>query len=174
MNCYTFKDRVSDYLDKKLSFNEKKSFEKQLKACLCCYEIYNGVKNLIFSSKSLKKLSVSSDFNKNLFVKIKRTKNPNQINFYKKNIFGYKPKYLLGSFVSSLLIVFILLNLSNNKNSEIFNFQSKNENNLLKNNEPLPVFSNESVFDSIVDSTQKNNNLNNFLNPKGQTVDYTP
>lgn len=174
MNCYTFKDRVSDYLEKKLSIYDKKSFEKQLKACLCCSEIYYGVKSLIFSSKKLNKVSVSSDFNKNLFVKIKKTKNPNQVKFYSKNFFGYKPKYIFGSFISSLMILFIILNLFDNKNSEVINIQPKNENNILKNNQPLPVFSNQSVIDSIVDSTQKNNIKNNFLNSKGQTVDYTP
>ena len=174
MNCYTFKDRGSDYLDKKLSIYEKKSFEKQLKACLCCSEIYYGVKSLIFSSKKLNQVSVSSDFNKNLFVKIKKTKNPNEVKFYNKSFFGYKPKYIFGSFVSSVMILFIILNLFGNKNSEVINIQPKNENNILKNNQPLPVFSNQSVIDSIVDSTQKNNIKNNFLNSKGQTVDYTP
>ncbi len=174
MNCYTFKDRVSDYLEKKLSIYDKKSFEKQLKTCLCCSEIYYGVKSLIFSSKKLNKVSVSSDFNKNLFVKIKKTKNPNQVKFYNKNFFGYKSKYIFGSFVSSLMILFIILNLFDNKNSEVINIQPKNENNILKNNQPLPIFSNQSVIDSIVDSTQKNNIKNNFLNSKGQTVDYTP
>ena len=81
MNCYTFKDRVSDYLDKKLSIYEKKSFEKQLKACLCCSEIYYGVKSLIFSSKKLNQVSVSSDFKKNFFFKIKKTKNQKKIKF---------------------------------------------------------------------------------------------
>ena len=72
------------------------------------------------------------------------------------------------------MILFIILNLFDNKNSEVINIQPKNENNILKNNQPLPVFSNQSVIDSIVDSTQKNNIKNNFLNSKGQTVDYTP
>ena len=40
-------------------------------------------------------------------------------------VFGYKPKYIFGSFVSSVMILFIILNLFGNKNSEVINIQPK-------------------------------------------------
>ncbi len=172
MNCYTFKDRVSDYLDKKLSFKELKSYEQKLKACTCCSEIHNGVKSLIKSSKKLKQLSVSSDFNSKLFLNLKKSKDPNENIFYKKNFYGYNPKYLLGSFVSTICIFIIIFNLFNNSSKDTSDLKSISEDNFLNINKPN-TFSNESNIDSIVDSTQKHNR-NNFLKPRGKTVDFTP
>ena len=173
MNCYTFKDRVSDYLDKKLSLKEIKSYEQKLKACICCSEIHNGVKSLIKSSKKLKHLSVSPDFNSKLFINLKKSKNPNENIFYKKNFYGYKPKYLLGTFVSTILIFMIIFNLSNNNSKYTSDVQSTSEDNLLNINKPNTFLSNESNIDSIADSTQRKNK-NNFLKPRGKTVDFTP
>lgn len=173
MNCYTFKDRVSDYLDKKLSFKDIKSYEQQLKACECCSKIHNGVKSLIKSSKKLKQLSVSSDFNNKLFLSLKKSKNANENIFYNKNFYGYKPKYILGSLVSTFLIFMIIFNISNNNSNEVINFEPTSEKNLLNMNKPNAILSNESNIDSIADSSQKNNK-NNFLNSRGQAVDFTP
>jgi len=40
-------------------------------------------------------------------------------------------------------------------------------------NKPNTILSNESNIDSIADSTQRKNK-NNFLKPRGKTVDFTP
>jgi len=170
MNCYTFKDKISEYLENKLSINEINFYENHKKKCNDCSDTHHGVKNIIELSKNLDKVFLPSDFNSQLFLKLKNNKD----NILKRNFFGYKPQYLIGSFFASLIIFIIIFNLSENKDSNILDFQSTTQNSYINKNDSNLLLTNDAIKDSILDSIDKKIKIDNFLNSNAKTVDYIP
>ena len=174
MNCYNFKDKISEYLENKLSINDINSYENHKKKCNDCSDTHYGVKNIIGSSKNLDKLLLSSDFNNRLFSKIRNKNNIIDNNILNRNFFGYKPQYLIGSFFASIIIFFIIFNLNEYQDSNISTFQSSEQNNYLNKNDSNLLLTNDALEDSTLDSIDKKNIIDNFLNSKVKTVDYIP
>jgi len=174
MNCYTFKDKISEYLESQLSINQINSYKNHKKKCNDCSNTHYGVKNIIESTKNLDKLFLSSDFNSRLFLKLRNKNNNINKNILNKNFFGYKPQYLIGSFFAFFIIFMIIFNLTENQGSNIPEFQSSTQNNNLDNNDSNLLLTNDAIEDSTSDSIDKKNIIDNFLNSKAKTVDYIP
>lgn len=106
-NCYKFKSLISNYIDKEISFRERKFFESHLSDCTSCEAIYSSITATKAQMQNLPKIKVSDDFMKTLRAKILTDRN-SKILASQASGFSLKKLPLYTYALSSLMIVVIV------------------------------------------------------------------
>jgi hypothetical protein len=70
MDCYTFENHISEYIDGELKVGVRKSFTEHKSNCILCKEKLEDIMQMVKSLPSLEKLETSSQFMNNLQHKI--------------------------------------------------------------------------------------------------------
>ncbi len=102
MNCYNFKNIISDYLDNNLPHLMRIEADEHLENCENCRIKLAEMKNILNSLHNLPKLKTSEDFNDKLLKKIEKHKSQKQF-IFKQFLYKYSQP------LSSAVAVFILL-----------------------------------------------------------------
>jgi len=66
MNCYQFRNFISNFIDENISFKNRQAFQEHLNECPVCQKIYSSILATRQNMLSLPKISVSDDFKLNL------------------------------------------------------------------------------------------------------------
>lgn len=74
-NCYKFKSLISNYIDKEISFKERKFFESHLEECVECKATYASISATRNHMQNLPKVTVSDDFMDSLRSRILADRN---------------------------------------------------------------------------------------------------
>ena len=70
MDCYTFENHISEYIDGELKVGVRKSFTEHKSSCILCNEKLEDIIQIVKSLPSLEKLETSSQFMNKLQHKI--------------------------------------------------------------------------------------------------------
>ena len=111
MNRYQFEDLISEYIENSLSLKKRKEFETYMQAHPESVIKVDEVRQTMKILNSIKKVSVSDNFNDELILKIKEKNNSD--NFLpKQSLFGFKPIHasmMTGLFIALFFISFQLI-----------------------------------------------------------------
>ena len=177
MNRYEFEDKISDYIDNKLSSKERKVFEKYIEENQEAGELLSSTKNAIDLIRSQKKIKTSENFMPNLIDKVNAYKKApvQSIRTQNKNmLFGLSPKNsaLMGVFIFSF--VFLIVNIFPSENGFFqSNIASNKKNTIektLRNSHTESVDSKELVqTDSTLNRIKPSEKIK--LRPKLEKID---
>ncbi len=105
ISCYQFKNYISDYVDKEISFHNRKRVEEHLENCSSCKALFQSILNIKKSMSSFTKVAVSDDFMLKLKDRILADRNA-RIQSSQKKAFSLNkiPSFAYG-FAAALLIV---------------------------------------------------------------------
>jgi hypothetical protein len=107
IDCYHFKNLISDYIDGNISFNNRKDFEEHLDSCPTCRSLFQSVLSTKNAMRNFAAVSVSQDFMPRLQNKISAYTNTfNQPNST-KGISSPKIPPLTYGFAVAFLIVLV-------------------------------------------------------------------
>lgn len=110
MNCYKFRDSISQYIDKELSIQDIKRFNIHQEKCSSCQETYNSVVDVVTSMKRVSSVSVSADFGDRLQKRIRRESTRQHIRSRKiapVQSLGLEPRYAVASVAAVVAILVI-------------------------------------------------------------------
>lgn len=105
MNCYQFKNSISNFVEEDISFTNRKQFEEHLVTCSSCKSLYTSILNTKKTMKSLPQVTVSDQFMYKLRNRILADRNARTQASMKKG-FSFKriPSFVYG-FAAALLAV---------------------------------------------------------------------
>ena len=107
ISCYQFKKYISDYIDKEISFHNRKSFEEHLENCPSCNVLFQSILNTKKSMSCFTKVAVSDDFMLKLRDRILADRNTRIQSSQKRGFSLNKiPSFAYG-FAAALLIVIV-------------------------------------------------------------------
>ncbi|MGC9363755.1 MAG: anti-sigma factor family protein [Fidelibacterota bacterium] len=107
INCHQFKATLSQYIDRDISLQGRRSFEEHLQNCPRCQRIYQSVLNTKNSMNQFAEVSVSDDFINRLQARILATRNAQiEDNLKKGSAFRRIPSFAYG-FAMALIAVII-------------------------------------------------------------------
>lgn len=109
MDRYQFEDLISDFIENKLSMNQRKDFETYLEENPEAMQQLNSVKQVIASMKSMPEVSTSTDFMKNLHKRIAAEKEAQSVVKTTRSFAGYTP--LMASLSGVVVVAVVLLGL---------------------------------------------------------------
>lgn len=75
MNCYQFKNSISNFIDEEISFKNRQDFKQHLADCPKCQKMYESMQSTRQSLRNLPKISVSENFKFNLRNRILADRN---------------------------------------------------------------------------------------------------
>ena len=75
ISCYQFKTIISRYIDKDISFQDRKSFEEHMDSCQGCEQLYQSILSTKNSMAQFADVTVSKNFFGNLRTKILAERN---------------------------------------------------------------------------------------------------
>lgn len=106
-NCYKFKSLISNYIDKEISFRERKFFESHIEECVDCKTLFASVSATRNQMQRLPQMKVNDDFMDSLRSKILADRN-SKILASQSNSFSWKriPAYTYA--LSSLLVIVVV------------------------------------------------------------------
>ncbi len=118
-NCYRFKTLISNYLDKEITFNDRKFFNEHLKDCKSCKFMFNSITDNQKSLKNLPKITVSENFMPDLRNKILADRNAKilasqNLGFSFRRIPSYT--YAFSSILAIVVIGFIMMKIPHQQN----------------------------------------------------------
>jgi len=117
LNCYQFRELISEYLDGEISYSKRKLFEEHKQSCQHCNLLFNSVSVVVKDLHHLPEVSVSENFYLNLRNRIIEERE--RINRkFKKRKFGLSsipiPIYGLATAVVVIVITFIVMKMQGN------------------------------------------------------------
>ncbi|MBN2281904.1 MAG: zf-HC2 domain-containing protein [Candidatus Marinimicrobia bacterium] len=105
-NCYKFKSLISNYIDKEISFRDRKFFESHKNECSSCQSLYTSVFSMKQRLGSLTSVETSNQFMESLRNKILKDRNSRILASQNKGFsFRQIPAFAYG--FSSLMILVI-------------------------------------------------------------------
>ncbi|MFQ6673891.1 MAG: anti-sigma factor family protein [Fidelibacterota bacterium] len=115
MNCYEFRDQISAYIEKELSFPGVKQFDRHLETCDTCRDEYEGVVSVIQALQGSERFRLSDSFNAKLRSRLEgATGNPAQRfgrYFQAGRILGFEPRYAVLSAAALMAIIVLSVGL---------------------------------------------------------------
>ena len=107
INCYQFKNYISDYIDGRISYHNRILFKEHLESCNSCQGLFKSVLQTTESMRSFSKVTVSENFmsnlrNKILADRITRVQSTQGKGFY----FSRIPSFVYG-FAAVIIVVII-------------------------------------------------------------------
>ena len=107
ISCYQFKNYISDFIDKEISFRNRKLVEEHLGNCSSCKELFQSILNTKISMNNFAEITVSDDFMLKLRNRILADRNA-RIQLSRKNSYSFSkiPSFIYG-FAAALLIVVV-------------------------------------------------------------------
>jgi anti-sigma factor RsiW len=75
MNCYQFRNSISNFIDEDISFKKRQDFKQHLADCPNCRSMYESVLATRQSMRNFPRISVSENFNLNLRNRILADRN---------------------------------------------------------------------------------------------------
>lgn len=109
MDRYQYEDLISDFIENKLSMNQRKDFETYLEENPEAMQQLNSVKQVIASMKSMPEVLTSTDFMKNLHKRIAAEKEAQSVVKTTRSFAGYTP--LMASLSAVVVVAVVLLGL---------------------------------------------------------------
>ncbi len=109
MDRYQFEDLISDFIENKLSMNQRKDFETYLDENPEAMQLLDSVKQVMASMKSMPEVSTSTDFMKNLNKRIAAEKEAQSVVKSTRSFAGYTP--LMASLSAVVVVAVVLLGL---------------------------------------------------------------
>ncbi len=107
ISCYQFKTIISRYIDKDISFQNRKSFEEHMDNCPGCKELYQLILGTKISMNQFSNVTVSDNFLENLKNKILTERNAQiEASLQKGFSFSRIPSFVYG-FAAALVVVII-------------------------------------------------------------------
>jgi len=107
INCYQFKAAISQYIDKDISFQARKSFEEHMNSCAGCKQLYQSILATKTSMHQFTEITVSENFLDKLQTKILAERNARIEASLKKGFaFNRIPSFAYG-FAAALVAVII-------------------------------------------------------------------
>ncbi|MCD6204324.1 MAG: zf-HC2 domain-containing protein [Candidatus Marinimicrobia bacterium] len=107
ISCYQFKNTISRYIDRDVSFRSRKSFEKHMESCPDCKKLYQSILATKQAMNQLPEVTVSDDFLEKLRTKIVADRNARIEASLKKGFFPNRiPSFTYG-FAAALLAVLV-------------------------------------------------------------------
>ena len=113
IDCYKFKELISDFIDEDISFHNRKLFEEHRNSCPTCKKLLESIQQTTKAMHNFSKLSVSEDFKQKLRDRILADRYARiQASRQKGFSFNKIPSFVYG-FAAALVVVivgFVLLN----------------------------------------------------------------
>lgn len=107
INCHQFKAIISQYLDRDISFQGRKSFEEHMNSCPDCKQIYQSILTTKNNMNRFAEVTVGDDFMNRLQARILAARNAQIENILKKgSAFRRIPSFAYG-FTAALVAVII-------------------------------------------------------------------
>lgn len=107
INCHQFKAILSQYLDRDISFQGRKSFEEHLHNCPACKRIYQSILTTKNNMNQFAEITVSDGFMNRLQAKILAVRNAQiEASLKKGSAFSRIPSFAYG-FAAALVAVII-------------------------------------------------------------------
>ncbi len=120
MNCYQFRNSISNFIDENISFKNRQAFQEHLNECPVCQKIYSSILATRQNMLSLPKISVSDDFKLNLRNRILSDRSAaTQPNSHKGFNLSRIPSFAYGFAVAVVAVVvgFFILQSQSQENS---------------------------------------------------------
>ncbi|KPU27827.1 hypothetical protein TR13x_00220 [Caloranaerobacter sp. TR13] len=103
MDCKSFEERMSLYIDDMLDEVQKKEFEQHLNECKKCQILFKNMNSIVNYASVCEEIELPKDFNEKLRIRLKEIKKPK----------GYKNKFkVLSTIVAVFFIVIIAISMS--------------------------------------------------------------
>ncbi len=120
VNCYKFKQQISNYIDRELSFHERQMFDQHRENCPSCQKLLQSIQSTQETMTNFSKVKLSEDFMTNLREKILTDRNARIIASEKTGLFSQRvPKLTYGFGVALLAVVIVFSTLQINKHNAI-------------------------------------------------------
>lgn len=98
MDCKSFEEKMSLYIDDMLDAVEKNEFKQHLNECSKCRTLFKNMNSIVNYARDCEEIELPEDFNEKLIIKLKEIKKPK----------GYKNKFkVLSTIAAAFLIVII-------------------------------------------------------------------
>ncbi|WP_069649198.1 DUF4349 domain-containing protein [Caloranaerobacter ferrireducens] len=98
MDCKSFEEKMSLYIDDMLDAVEKNEFKQHLNECSKCRTLFKNMNSIVNYARDCEEIELPEDFNEKLRIKLKEIKKPK----------GYKNKFkVLSTIAAAFLIVII-------------------------------------------------------------------
>lgn len=122
MNCYKFRDSISQYIDNELIIKDINSFNLHIEECKSCRTTYLDIVNVIDSMKHVPPVAVSADFGDRLRSRIQREQARQLI--HKRRIapiqsLGLSPRYAVASVAAVVAILVISISFFTGNNGDV-------------------------------------------------------
>lgn len=106
ISCYHFKNNISSYIDKKISFQKRQEFEEHLTKCSSCKALFESIIQTRQQLHNLPAVTVSEDFLPNLRQRILADRNARIMAGQERFSWRRLPAFVYG-FAAALVAVII-------------------------------------------------------------------